>query len=58
MVHLAMFDAVNAIDRRFTPYAVEALADTSASPEAAAVTAAHAMTKKFVTAIPVSNVTF
>src|SRR5262245_3750667 len=43
MVHLAIFDSVNAIDRRFTPYAVEALADPGASPQAAAVAAAHAV---------------
>ena len=33
MVHLAIFDAVNSIDRRFAPYAVTGLADRSASPE-------------------------
>src|SRR5262249_60710901 len=43
MVHLAIFDSVNAIDRKFTPYAVEDLADPSASPEAASVAAAHAV---------------
>src|SRR5262245_19245173 len=43
MVHLAMYDSVNAIDRRFTPYAVDALADPAASPEAAAAAAAHAV---------------
>src|SRR5215470_8092133 len=43
MVHLAIFDSVNAIDRRFTPYAVEALADPGASPEAATAAAAHAV---------------
>ncbi len=43
MVHLAIFDSVNAIDRRFTPYLVESLADPGASPEAAAVAAAHTM---------------
>ena len=43
MVHLAMFDAVNAIDRRFPSYAVEAMADPGASPEAVAVEAAHAV---------------
>src|SRR5262249_25528618 len=43
MVHLAIFDSVNAIDRRFPPYAVQALADPAASPEAAAVAAAHAV---------------
>ena len=43
MVHLAIFDAVNSIDRRFAPYAVTALADPSASPEAATDAAAHAV---------------
>jgi hypothetical protein len=43
MVHLAIFDSVNAIERRFTPYLVEPLADPGASPEAAAVAAAHAV---------------
>src|SRR2546426_6334 len=43
MVHVAIFDSVNAIDRRFTPYAVGPLADRSASPEAAAAAAAHAV---------------
>ncbi len=43
MVHLAIFDSVNAIDRRFTPYAAGALADPSASPEAAAAASAHAV---------------
>jgi hypothetical protein len=43
MMHLAIFDSVNAIDRRFTPYAVEALADPGASPQAATVAAAHAV---------------
>src|SRR5262245_28251843 len=42
MVHLAIFDSVNAIDRRFTPYVVDDLADPTASPEAAAAGAAHA----------------
>jgi hypothetical protein len=43
MTHLAIFDAVNVIDRRFTPYAVEALAHPGASPEAATAAAAHAV---------------
>jgi hypothetical protein len=43
MVHLAIFDSVNSIDRRFTPYAVTALADRSASPEAATDAAAYAV---------------
>ena len=43
MVHLAIFDSVNAIDRKFTPYAVGALADPTASSEAATAAAAHAV---------------
>jgi hypothetical protein len=43
MMHLAIFDSVNAIDRRYAPYAVEALADAGASPEAASAAAAHAV---------------
>ena len=41
MMHLSIFDSVNAIDRRYAPYAVEALADAGASPEAASAAAAH-----------------
>ena len=43
MVHVAIFDSVNAIDRKYTPYAVGLLADPSASPKAAAAAAAHAV---------------
>jgi hypothetical protein len=43
MMHLAIFDAVNAIDRKFAPYTVEVLADPTASPDAAAAAAAHAV---------------
>ncbi len=43
MMHLAMFDAVDSIDRRFEPYLFNALADPGASPEAAAAAAAHAV---------------
>ncbi len=40
IVHAAIFDAVNAIDRRYTPYAVDTKA-AGASPEAAVATAGH-----------------
>jgi hypothetical protein len=40
MAHIAMFDAVNAIEREFTPYHVK-LRFASGSPEAAAAQAAH-----------------
>jgi hypothetical protein len=43
LVHGAVFDAVNAIERRYTAYAVEAAAAPGASAEAAAAAAAHAM---------------
>jgi hypothetical protein len=41
IVHAAMFDAVNSIVRDFQPYAVRFRAPGGASPDAAAVAAAH-----------------
>src|SRR5512133_3970503 len=32
LMHLAVFDAINSIDRRFTPYAMEGASDPAASP--------------------------
>ena len=43
MVHSAMHDSINAIDRRFNGYAVNIQANPSASSEAAAAAAAHAV---------------
>jgi len=40
MVHVAMFDAVNSIERRYRPYLVQLAAPPTTSQEAAAVTAA------------------
>jgi hypothetical protein len=40
MVHVAMFDAVNSIDRRYRPYLVQLPASPSASQDAAAAAAA------------------
>jgi PAP2 superfamily len=40
MVHVAMFDAVNAIERRYRPYLVQLTVPTTTSQEAAAATAA------------------
>ena len=40
MVHTAMFDAVNSIERRYQPYLVQLPADPSTSKEAAAAAAA------------------
>jgi hypothetical protein len=42
LVHAAIFDAVNAIERRYTPYKVEVAAPSGASAEAATVAAAYA----------------
>jgi hypothetical protein len=41
MLHVAMFEAVNAIDKRYTPYKLNLAADRGTSREAAASTAAH-----------------
>jgi PAP2 superfamily len=41
MLHIAMFEAVNAIDKRYAPYKVNLVADRATSREAAAASAAH-----------------
>jgi hypothetical protein len=41
MLHLAMFEAVNAIERRYAPYKLNLVADRTASKEAAAASAAY-----------------
>jgi len=41
MTHAAIHDALNAIDRRYKPYAMDRLAEPGASPEAAVAAAAH-----------------
>jgi hypothetical protein len=43
MVHVAMFEAVNAIDRRYRPYRLDLSGDKLASQDAAAAAAAHAV---------------
>ena len=43
LVNIAMFDAVNSIDRHYLPYLVELTADPNTSREAAAATAAAMM---------------
>jgi hypothetical protein len=40
MVHIAMFDAINSIERRFKPYLVQLPAPAGTSPDAAAAAAA------------------
>jgi len=41
MMHVAMFEAVNAVTHRYAPYRLKLAGDAGASPEAAAATAAH-----------------
>ena len=41
MVHLAMFEALNSIEPRYTPYRTRLATESSASREAAAASAAH-----------------
>lgn len=41
MLHIAMFEAVNSIERRYAPYKLTLIADRSTSKEAAAAAAAH-----------------
>lgn len=41
MVHVAMFDALNSIERRYTPYRVQLQVSNTTSREAAAAAAAH-----------------
>ena len=41
IVQVAVHDALNAIDRRYTPYAFVELAESDASADAAVITAAH-----------------
>jgi hypothetical protein len=42
IVHVAMFDAINSIEGRYTPYKFKVTAPPGSSPEAAGVAAAHA----------------
>src|SRR5215813_4169726 len=43
MTHAAIHDALNAIDRRYYPYALNKRADPDAAPQAAVAAAAHAV---------------
>src|SRR5512134_3360768 len=42
LMHVSMFEAINAIERRYKPYRLELVADRNTSREAAAASAAHA----------------
>ena len=43
LMHVSMFEALNAIDRRYKPYRLELIADRNTSREAAVSSAAHAV---------------
>jgi hypothetical protein len=43
LLHVAMFESINAIERRYQPYKLDLIADRNTSREAAAACAAHAM---------------
>ncbi|MBC8024896.1 MAG: vanadium-dependent haloperoxidase [Steroidobacteraceae bacterium] len=47
LLHVAMFEAVNSIDRRYAPYRLDLVADRNTSHEAAAASAAHAVLSVF-----------
>jgi hypothetical protein len=55
IVHAAIFDAVNAIERKYSVYAVEVTAAPGASPEAAAAAAAHGILERL---FPAQKATF
>ena len=57
MVHAAIYDAVNAIERRYTPYAIDIKAAPGASIDAAAAAAAYGvLTKLYWTQTPAFDV--
>src|SRR5881394_2804876 len=43
LLHVAMFESINAIERRYQPYKLDLIADRNTSREAAAASAAHAV---------------
>lgn len=52
VAHVAMHDALNAIQRRSAPYAYDGIAPAGASPEAAVAAAAHAVVASEVPKLP------
>ncbi len=46
IVHIAMFDAINSVEGRYSPYRFKVAAPSGSSPEAAGVAAAHAVLLK------------
>jgi hypothetical protein len=52
MMHVAIHDALNAIDRRSRPYAFDAQAEAGASPDAAVAAAARAVLVPLIAQLP------
>ena len=52
MMHIAMHDALNAIDRKYQSYAFDKKADAGTSPDAAVAAAAHDVLTKSITQLP------
>ena len=56
MMHVAIHDALNAIDRRFLPYTFDKQAEPSASPDAAVAAAAHGVLIPVLSQLPLELV--
>ena len=52
MMHIAIHDALNAIDRRFQPYTYDKKADPGTSPDAAVAAAAHDVLVPLIKQLP------
>ena len=52
MMHLAIHDALNAIDRKYQPYAYDQKADPGTSPDAAVAAAAHDVLVPLIKQLP------
>jgi len=52
MMHIAIHDALNAIDRKYQPYAYDQKAAPGASPEAAVAAASHDVVSKLLGQLP------
>src|SRR6266571_8286441 len=55
MIHIAVHDALNAINRRFHPYALDRHGPSDASAEAAVATAAHDVLVSVLTQLPAAG---
>ena len=51
-MHIAIYDALNAIERRFQPYTYDKKAEPGTSPEAAVAAAAHDVLVPLIKQLP------